>query len=53
MGKKILKIIQTLVKNKIPVMGHLGLLPQTDKTFKYKGKKISERNKILKDAKLL
>jgi 3-methyl-2-oxobutanoate hydroxymethyltransferase len=52
-GKKILKIIQTLVKNKIPVMGHLGLLPQTDKTFKDKGKKISERNKILKDAKLL
>tara|TARA_B000000475_G_scaffold12883_1_gene11259 strand:+ start:1708 stop:2481 length:774 start_codon:yes stop_codon:yes gene_type:complete len=52
-GKKILKIIQTLVKNKIPVMGHLGLLPQTDKTFKYKGRKISERNKILKDAKLL
>ena len=34
-------------------MGHLGLLPQTDKTFKFKGKKISERNKILKDAKLL
>ena len=52
-GKKILKIVQTLVKNKIPVMGHLGLLPQTDKTFKYKGRKISERNKILKDAKLL
>ena len=52
-GKKILKIIQTLVKNKIPVMGHLGLLPQTDKTFKFKGRKISERNKILKDAKLL
>ena len=52
-GKKFLKIIQTLVKNKIPVMGHLGLLPQTDKTFKYKGRKISERNKILKDSKLL
>jgi 3-methyl-2-oxobutanoate hydroxymethyltransferase len=34
-------------------MGHLGLLPQTDKTFKFKGKKISERNKILKDAELL
>ena len=34
-------------------MGHLGLLTQTDKTFKFKGKKISERNKILKDAQLL
>ena len=42
-----------LTKNNIPVMGHLGLLPQSDKTFKFKGKKISERNKILKDAELL
>ena len=52
-GKKICQTIKILVKNKIPVMGHLGLLPQTDKTFKFKGKKILERNKILKDAKLL
>jgi 3-methyl-2-oxobutanoate hydroxymethyltransferase len=52
-GKKICQTIKTLVKNKIPVMGHLGLLPQTDKTFKFKGKKNSERNKILKDAELL
>ena len=52
-GKKISKIVTTLVKNKIPVLGHLGLLPQSDKSFKYKGKKDSEREKILKDAKLL
>ena len=52
-GKKICPTIKILVKNKIPVMGHLGLLPQTDKTFKFKGKKISEKNKILKDAQLL
>ena len=52
-GKKIYNSIQTLVKNKIPVMGHLGVLPQSDKTFKFKGKKKSEREKILKDAKLL
>jgi 3-methyl-2-oxobutanoate hydroxymethyltransferase len=52
-GKKICQTIKILVKNKIPVMGHLGLLPQTDKTFKFKGKKDSERNKILKDAQLL
>ena len=49
-GKKIYKIVNYLTKNNIPVMGHLGLLPQSDKTFKFKGKKISERNKILKDA---
>ena len=52
-GKKIFQIIKTLVKNKIPVMGHLGLLPQTDKTFKFKGKNTTERNKILEDAELL
>ena len=52
-GKKIYNSIQTLVKNKIPVMGHIGVLPQSDKTFKFKGKKKSEREKILKDAKLL
>ncbi len=52
-GKKIYEIIKTLIKNKIPVMGHLGLLPQSDKKFKFKGKKKSERDKILKDALLL
>ncbi len=52
-GKKIYEIIKTLIKNKIPVMGHLGLLPQSDQTFKFKGKKKSERDKILKDALLL
>ena len=52
-GKKIYNIVKALTKNNIPVMGHLGLLPQSDKTFKFKGKKISERKKILNDAKLL
>ena len=52
-GKKIHKIVKLLTKNNIPVMGHLGLLPQSDKTFKFKGKKISERNVIVKDAELL
>ena len=52
-GKKIYKVIKTLVKNKIPVMGHLGLLPQFDKNFKYKGKKKLERNKIIRDSQLL
>ena len=52
-GKKIVSIVKTLVKNKIPVMGHLGILPQTEKKFTYKGKKLNERIRILKDAKLL
>ena len=52
-GKKIIPMVKNLIKNKIPVMGHLGILPQTAKKFTYKGKKLSERNTILSDAKLL
>ena len=52
-GKKIMNTIKTLVKNNIPVMGHLGVLPQSDKTFKFKGKKQSEKENIMRDAKLL
>jgi len=52
-GKKIYDIIKILVKNKIPVMGHLGLLPQSARNFKFKGKKNYEREKILSEAKLL
>ena len=52
-GKKVYGIIKYLIRNKIPVMGHLGLLPQSDRTFKFKGKKKSERDRILKDALLL
>ncbi len=52
-GKKILPIVKKLVKNKIPVMGHIGILPQTDKKFTFKGKKLLERNRILNEAKLL
>ena len=52
-GKKIIQIIKTLIKNKIPVMGHLGVLPQSAKNFKFKGKEITERKIILRDSKLL
>ena len=52
-GKKIINTIKTLVKNNIPVMGHIGVLPQSDKTFKFKGKKQSEKENIMRDAKLL
>ena len=52
-GKKIINTIKTLVKNNIPVMGHIGVLPQSDKTFKFKGKKQSEKENIMRDAKLI
>ena len=34
-------------------MGHVGILPQTDKKFSFKGKKQKEINRILNDTKLL
>jgi len=53
-GKKIIKIIEHLRKNKINVMGHLGILPQSHKgKFRYKGKTSTERKNILADAILL
>jgi 3-methyl-2-oxobutanoate hydroxymethyltransferase len=55
-GVEIFKIVEYLVKNKINVMGHIGLLPQkirSNKHYKIKGKTLSENNKILKDLKSL
>ena len=53
-GKKIIKQIKYLIKNKINVMGHLGLLPQTTKgKFKSKGKTIKEKKQLLNDALML
>jgi len=49
-GKKISNIIKHLIKNKISVMGHIGLLPQSTKRFKVKGKSLANKKKILKDA---
>jgi 3-methyl-2-oxobutanoate hydroxymethyltransferase len=52
-GKKVVQIIKTLIKNKIQVMGHLGVLPQSATSFKFKGKNTAERKNILRDSKLL
>ena len=53
-GKKIIKIIKHLIKNKVQVMGHIGLLPQSEKgKFTFKGKTKIEKNKIFNDAKIL
>ncbi len=53
-GLRIKEIIKHLVKNKIPIMGHLGLLPQSVRgKFKSKGKSKNEKSKILKESKLL
>ena len=53
-GLKKIKIIKHLIKNKIPIMGHLGILPQSTKgKFKSKGRSINERNELIRDCKLL
>ena len=45
--------ISALLKEGIPVMGHVGLLPQTAEVMKVKGKKKSEAEQIIEDAKAL
>ena len=53
-GLKKIKIIKYLIKNKVPVMGHLGILPQSTKgKFKSKGRSINERKELIRDCKLL
>ena len=49
-GKKIVRIIEYLVKKGISVMGHVGLMPQISTSFKLKGKNFFQKQKILKDA---
>ena len=53
-GMKISKIVEHLIKNRVQVMGHLGVLPQSIKgNFKSKGKNEKEKKQLLKEAKLL
>ena len=44
-GRKIKEIVKYLVKFKIPVMGHIGITPQSARgKFRYKGKTDTEKN---------
>ena len=52
-GKKIVNIVKYLTNKGIPVMGHIGLLPQSSSSFKVKGKNFNQKKKILEDAALL
>jgi 3-methyl-2-oxobutanoate hydroxymethyltransferase len=53
-GSKVKDIVKHLVGNKIPVLGHIGITPQTTKgKFKSKGKTNLEKKKLLRDAKAL
>jgi 3-methyl-2-oxobutanoate hydroxymethyltransferase len=46
-------IVRALIEAGIPVQGHLGLLPQTAQSMKVRGKRRSEAERILADAKVL
>ena len=53
-GKKVINQINFLIKNKLTVMGHLGLLPQTAKgKFRSKGKTNNQIKQLINDAILL
>jgi len=47
------KIVRALIEAGIPVMGHVGLLPQTAESYRVRGKNPKEARKILKDAQQL
>jgi 3-methyl-2-oxobutanoate hydroxymethyltransferase len=52
-SKRRLKLIETLIEAEIPVMGHVGLTPQSIHhfgQFKVKGKEVDEAEKIIQDA---
>lgn len=50
-NNKNFEIIRSLVKYKIPVMGHIGFTPQFKKKFKIEGDSKKKANKLLKEAK--
>ena len=52
-NKKNFLIIKKLIKEKIPVMGHIGFTPQFKKKFKVEGQTKREITKLLKEAKLI
>ncbi len=55
-GEEILETVEKLVKSGIPVMGHLGLTPQSVHAlggYKVQGKTKEKQEKLKRDAKLL
>ena len=53
-GRNINEIVKHLIKHRIPVMGHIGITPQSVRgKFRYKGKSDIEKKNLLKDSKSL
>jgi len=52
-GREISNTVKHLTKKGIPVLGHVGLLPQKSKKYKVHGRTLSQQKKIINDAKEL
>ncbi len=52
-GKEVADIIKAVKDSGIPVMGHLGLLPQTAEKYSVQAKKSEDAIKLIEDAKIL
>ena len=52
-GKEVAGIIKSITESKIPVMGHLGLLPQTAEKYTVQGKTREDAIQLIEDAKII
>lgn len=52
-GREIAGIIKSITESKIPVMGHLGLLPQTAEKYTVQGKTKENAIQLIEDAKII
>ncbi|MDC0169675.1 3-methyl-2-oxobutanoate hydroxymethyltransferase [Candidatus Nitrosopelagicus sp.] len=52
-GKEVADIIKAVKDSGIPVMGHLGLLPQTAEKYSVQAKKSKDAVSLIEDAKIL
>ena len=52
-GKEVAKIIRAITESGMPVMGHLGLLPQTAEKYTVQGKTKKDAIRLIEDAKII
>ncbi len=52
-GKEVAEIIKSITEAKIPVMGHLGLLPQTAQKYTVQGKTKDSALELIEDAEII
>ena len=52
-GKEVADIIKAVKDSGIPVMGHLGLLPQTAEKYSVQAKKSEDAKSLIEDSKIL